>query len=127
MAVPKRKTSPSRRGMRPLGRRAQGPDLRRRQGFGRAAPPASYRPQERNVSGPPAAEAEVDGRRSVTDQGAGARSAPEASAYSGAADYALRDARIALPTMNARASASAGIAGATSAAARISVDMSGAA
>ena len=36
----------------PLGRRAQAADLCRGQGFRRAAPPASHRPQDRHVQGP---------------------------------------------------------------------------
>ena len=50
----------------PLGRRAQGADLRRGQGFGRTAPPAPHRPQERHVSGPPGSEAEIDDRRRLS-------------------------------------------------------------
>src|SRR5262245_33850499 len=47
----------------PLGRCAQGADLRRGQGFRRVAPPAPHRPQDRHVSRAPGAQAE---ERSLT-------------------------------------------------------------
>src|SRR5579872_5499021 len=57
----------------PLGRRAEGPKLRRRQGFGRIAPPAPHRPQERHVPGPAGPEAGGEDRRRVRGRVSGCR------------------------------------------------------
>ncbi len=56
MAVPKKKTSPSRRGMRRSADALKQPDLYRGQGFRRTAPPAPHRSQDRHVQGPGGAQ-----------------------------------------------------------------------
>ena len=53
MAVPKRKTSPSRRGMRRSADALAQPTYVEDKDFGRAAPPPSRRSQDRHVSGTP--------------------------------------------------------------------------
>ena len=63
MAVPKRKTSPSRRGMRRSADALKRADLCRGQGFRRAAPAAPHRPQDRHVPRPPGAQGQ---ERSLT-------------------------------------------------------------
>ena len=69
MAVPRRKTSPSRRGMRRSHDALKRPDLCGGQGFRRAAPPAPSRSQDRHVQGSADPQAEIgDVRRTRLPQ-----------------------------------------------------------
>ncbi len=68
MAVPKRKTSPSRRGMRRSADALKQPTYMEDKDFRRTAPPASPRPQDRYVPRPPDLKAEI---RGMSDGGLG--------------------------------------------------------
>ena len=83
MAVPKRKTSPMKRGQRRSADALKAPHLRGRQGFRRAAPSASCRSEDRHVPRPPSPQGQIgfltDGprRRDLLHSGARAGENPE--------------------------------------------------